>query len=235
MTIKAIAQQIEQTSEEIRSLEDYKFIAGQDGESTEELESQLLKLTETLEGLRNEYQAELRNAQNMDLGKWIDETVDSSKSITVTVDGVTNLWLEAMCYATICQACQFRWSSAFYFTEQAREKMLLSPENTDAYDRFLDHQTRKEEIERLWLAAERSYFDATDRMAEQDKVEGGNQTPPKLYNKSHDKALADSRNFWETRSQASKASREKLEGLYNDIDENQRKLFIDALPSVKIY
>ena len=231
MSIEAISKQIKDAQGQIQILDDQKFIAEEEGDDVEALASQLEELKTSLEGLQNEYNTELRQRHNMDLGKWIDEKVEEAQHITVSIDRLSNTWLECMSYASICQACQFRWASAVYFTEQARERMLLSPENTDAYDRFVTQEERKEAIEKLWIAAEYAYHEAAERLGDEE----GNQEAPQLYRISHDRALNNAREFWENRRQASKQTREKEAAMHNDIDENQRKLFLNALPSVAIY
>lgn len=223
-----VLREIQDTAAQIQEQQKDIFINKEEGEDTSEQEALLAQLQETLEGLKEEYNSQLRNAQNMDLGKWVDEKVEDAKAMTVAIEGMDNPWLEAMCYASICQALQFRWSSTVMFVEDARRIAMLSPENTDAYDRFEAQQDRKEQMEKLWIAAEYAYKDAVERIE-------GEVNPPKLYYKSHDQALQDARTWFENRQAASKQSREKLVAVQNDLDKNQQELLFNALPATNIY
>jgi len=226
-SIQSLATQIQDVQSEAIQLEDEKILAENDGEDLSILELQLEELKIQLEGLRNEYQSELRHFENMDLGKWLDEQVNAASRLRIDVEGLSNAWLEASCYASICQMCQFRWASTVQFFEQARERMYLSPENVDAYERFTQQQQRKEELEQLWIAAESAFAKAVNLLDGQD--------PPRLYFKSHDRALQDATNWFQNRQAASRQARERAAALENNIDEKQRELFLDALPAQKIW
>lgn len=228
MSAQQLARSIQDTASQIKELEEEKFLEEEEGADVSEIVSQLEELQTLLEGLKEEYNSELRNAQNMDLGKWIDEKVQEAQTVTVTVGGIDNPWLEAMCYASICQALQFRWSSTVMFVEDAHRRAVLSPENEDAYEWYERQRDRKEQMEALWLAAEQAYHKVCEEIDE-------NVAYPKLYQKSHERALHDARTWFENRQAASKQSREKLVAVQNDIDKNMQELFLNALPATKIY
>lgn len=228
MVDKALVKQIQETTSQVTELQEDKFLAQEDGENTEEIERHLEELQSLLEGLKEEYNAQMRSFQNMDLGKLLDEKKEAARSITVDIEGISNAWLESMCYAAICQALQFRWSSTVQYVEDARTRAALSPENTQAQEWYERIEARKEEMEILWIAAEQKYKETCEYIE-------GEVSPPKLYIKSHQQALHDARIWYENRQRASKSAREKLVAVQNDMDAQWQELFTNALPAREIY